>query len=80
MNLTDRGQAYTTSNKVATVNTDLQLTYRGRSYQPSSVVWNDDSKINLAGRANLVYRGVPYIHSQRVTRGIDSSLIDFGCG
>lgn len=67
MNLTYRGQAYTTSNKVATLNTDLQLTYRGRSYQPSSVVWNNDSKINLAGRANLVYRGVPYIHSQRVT-------------
>ena len=69
MNLTYRGQAYTTSNKVATINTDLQLTYRGRSYQPSIVAWNDDSKINLAGRANLVYRGVPYIHSQRVTLG-----------
>ena len=69
MQLTYRGQTYTTSNKVTTVNTDLTLSYRGQSYQRSRAVVTVDSKTKLAEQANLVYRGVPYIHSQRVTLG-----------
>ena len=70
MNLTYRGQAYTTSNKVATVSTKIMLTYRGQSYRPSRAVLNVEPKIisfALAEEANLIYRGVPYIHSETIS-------------
>ena len=69
MNLTYRGQAYTTSNKVATVSTKIVLTYRGQSYRSSRAVLNVEPDISfaLAEEANLVYRGVSYIHSETIS-------------
>jgi hypothetical protein len=61
MQLTYRGQTYTTSNSRATVNTQSTFTYRGQSYQRRPL------DIALIPKAKLVYRGVPYIATEEST-------------
>ena len=58
MQLTYRGQTYTSSQTIATVDPHTTLTYRGQSYQPRR------SPLTISEKANLVYRGVPYVASE----------------
>ncbi len=58
MTLTYRGQTYTRSQTIATVDPHTSLTYRSQSYQPCR------SPLTISSKANLVYRGVPYVASE----------------
>jgi hypothetical protein len=54
MQLTYRGQTYTTSNQPTSIDPQATLSYRGQSYQPCC------SPCIVSPKASLVYRGVPY--------------------
>ncbi len=60
MQLTYRGQTYTSSQTIARVNPHTVLTYRSQSYQPRR-------SPAMSPKANLVYRGVPYLTSELTT-------------
>ncbi len=51
MNLTYRGQAYTSSKLMVDVNPQSAFSYRGQSYQRAAM-------INVTLKAKLAYRGV----------------------
>ena len=57
MELTYRGQTYTSSQTIANVDPCTTLTYRSQSYQRRR------PPLILSRKANLVYRGVPYVIS-----------------
>jgi hypothetical protein len=56
--LTYRGQTYTRSNHITSVNPQSTFTYRGQTYQRHTTT------IAATPKANLVYRGVPYVPSE----------------
>ena len=58
MKLTYRGQTYTRSQTIATVDPHTILTYRGQSYQRRHY------PLLLSCSTNLIYRGVSYLTSQ----------------
>ncbi len=53
MQLTYRGQAYTSAHQSAFVNSQSTFIYRGQSYQPSAFVATNSLE-------KLVYRGISY--------------------
>lgn len=59
MTLIYRGQTYTPSNHAAAVNRNSTFTYRGQSYQRSTVV-------PMTYQSQLVYRGVPYHNATEI--------------
>ena len=58
MQLTYRGQIYTRSQVITSINNHTVFTYRGQSYH------HPRSPITIAPKANLVYRDISYSNSE----------------
>jgi hypothetical protein len=75
--LTYRGQTYTRSAQIASINSQSTYTYRGQTYQRHSTT------IATTPKANLVYRGVSYQNSQAsdiaMMMGFENHQIALSC-